>query len=293
MKNVVITGVSSGIGRAAAGKFVREGFRVFGSVRKKADGERLSQELGPNFIPLYFDLSDSEGISKEYKRVEETVGEEGICLLVNNGGISGGCPIMHVPVEEVARMLDINVLGLLRVSQTFFPLLKKSAARGEYPTKIVNISSGAGLAVRPYIGAYAASKHAVEAISDAQRRELMRYGIDVVIIEPGPIQTDIWGKQMKKEFEYQDTDYARLFRHMDKGVGDMQNNALPVEKVSDLIYKVYTSRKPKTRNLIAPNYWAFWLAIHVLPDRMIDRMFKKYFDGIEALPEAEEQKTEK
>lgn len=283
MKNAVITGVSSGIGLATARELAKAGFKVFGSVRKKEDALRLKEELGDNYEPLFFDLTDDQAIAAEAARVGQLVGAQGIQLLVNNGGISGGDAIMHVSIEYMKYIYNVNTLGMLRVSQAFFPLLKISSANRTVQTKIVNISSGAGRAVRPYLGPYAATKHAVEAISDAMRRELMRYGIDVIIIEPGPIQTEIWNKNKSKDgvYKYQDTDYAVLFQKIDKGVEQMEHNALPAEKVARLILKAYTNPHPDTRYLIAPSHWMFWLAIHVLPDRFLDRMFKKQFDKIE------------
>ncbi|MBR4402201.1 MAG: SDR family NAD(P)-dependent oxidoreductase [Flavobacteriales bacterium] len=283
MKNVVITGVSSGIGLAITRVFAAAGFKIFGSVRKKEDALRLKEELGDAYEPLFFDLTDDDAIKAEATRVAELVGHQGIQLLVNNGGISGGDAIMHVSIDYMKHIYDVNTLGLLRVSQAFFPLLKISSANKSVQTKIVNISSGAGRAVRPYLGPYAATKHAVEAISDAMRRELMRYGIDVVIIEPGPIATEIWNKNKAKagEYKYQDTDYATLFQKIDKGVENMEHNALPAEKVGRLVLKAYTKKKPDTRYLIAPSRWMFWLAIHIIPDRWLDNMFKKQFDAIE------------
>ena len=283
MKNAVITGVSSGIGLATARELAKAGFKVFGSVRKKEDALRLKEELGDNYEPLFFDLTDDQAIAAEAARVGQLVGAQGIQLLVNNGGISGGDAIMHVSIEYMKYIYDVNTLGMLRVSQAFFPLLKISSANRTVQTKIVNISSGAGRAVRPYLGPYAATKHAVEAISDAMRRELMRYGIDVIIIEPGPIQTEIWNKNKSKDgvYKYQDTDYAVLFQKIDKGVEQMEHNAHPAEKVARLILKAYTNPHPDTRYLIAPSRWMLWLAIHVLPDRFLDRMFKKQFDKIE------------
>ena len=283
MKNAVITGVSSGIGLATARSLAANGFKVYGSVRKKEDALKLKEELGDNYEPLFFDLTDDKAIKDEAARVAQLVGHQGIQLLVNNGGISGGDAIMHVSIDYMKHIYDVNTLGLLRVSQAFFPLLKMSSANKSVQTKIVNISSGAGRAVRPYLGPYAATKHAVEAISDAMRRELMRYGIDVIIIEPGPIQTGIWDNNKAKDgnFKYQDTDYATLFTKIDKGVEQMEHNALPASKVGELVLKAYTKKKPRTRYLIAPSQWMFWLAIHVLSDRFLDNMFKKQFDKIE------------
>ncbi|MDD4819628.1 MAG: SDR family NAD(P)-dependent oxidoreductase [Flavobacteriales bacterium] len=283
MKNVVITGVSSGIGLAIMQSFINAGFKVFGSVRKKEDALRLKQEFGDSYEPMFFDLTDDQAIKDEATRVAQIVGHQGIQLLVNSGGISGGDAIMHVSIDYMKHIYDVNTLGLMRVSQAFFPLLKISSANTSVQTKIVNISSGAGRAVRPYLGPYAATKHAVEAISDAMRRELMRYGIDVIIIEPGPIQTKIWDKNKAKvgQYKYQDTDYAVLFQKIDKGVEGMEHNALPASAVGDLVLKAYVSKKPRTRYLIAPHRWMFWLAIHVLSDRFLDRMFKKQFDKIE------------
>ena len=149
MKNAVITGVSSGIGLATARSLAANGFKVYGSVRKKEDALKLKEELGDNYEPLFFDLTDDKAIKDEAARVAQLVGHQGIQLLVNNGGISGGDAIMHVSIDYMKHIYDVNTLGLLRVSQAFFPLLKISSANKSVQTKIVNISSGAGRAVPP------------------------------------------------------------------------------------------------------------------------------------------------
>lgn len=283
MKNVLITGVSSGIGFACALRFLREGHRVFGSVRKPDDALELQDKFSDNFIPLLFDVTDQQAIDAAARQVRESLGDEGIHYLINNAGVSVNGPMLHVPIEELQFQFDVNVMGLMRVTQAFAELLKKAAGRSDDTVKIINISSAAGKFTRPFMGPYAASKHAVEAISDALRRELMRYGIDVVVIEPGPIKTDIWAKARNEEVKYQDTDYAKLFRPeaKEQGIKAMEGIAIPVERVSDLVYEASMSSKAKTRYLITPKKLMFKLAMYIFPDRKLDRLFQKQFDKIE------------
>src|SRR5690606_21827980 len=186
MKSILITGVSSGIGWSTAKLFLSKGYLVFGSVRKLVDAERLKAELGANFYPLIFDVADLKAIQAAFLHVKRILGDKALDCLVNNAGVSVNGPMAYIALEEFSEQLDINVLGLVRVTQTFLPLL---GFNNDLPKgKIVNISSGAGRVTRPFMAPYAASKHAVEAVSDGLRRELLDFGIGVTIIEPGPIQ---------------------------------------------------------------------------------------------------------
>ena len=275
MKNILITGVSSGIGLATAQKFLNSNFRVFGSVRKKADATDLKQKLGENFIPLIFDVNNAQDISDAKTTVIEMIGEQGLDCLINNAGIAVTGPILHIPIEEFHDQLEINVIGTLRVIQEFTPLLKGNEETGKQPGRIINISSLSGLIARPLMGPYSASKFALEAMSDALRRELMIYGIKVILIEPGPIKTPIWKKAAEFKNHYLDTDYANIISHLNRQIKQIEHSALPVDKVVELIYKTVFSRHPKARYRMAPNPFLIWLVVNVFGDKMLDKMFYK------------------
>src|SRR5688500_9161604 len=182
---VVITGASTGIGRACAIDLDGRGFRVFAGVRKDEDGERLRSER-PSIEPLRIDVTDAGEIAAARDRVGEEVGERGLAGLVNNAGIAVPGPLEHLPLDEIRRQLEVNVLGQIAVTQAFLPLLR--TARG----RIVNIGSIGGRVALPLLGPYAGSKHAMEGISDSLRRELRPWGIEVSLVRPGPIATEIW-----------------------------------------------------------------------------------------------------
>jgi len=272
MKNVLITGVSSGIGNITAQKFLNEGYRVFGSVRHIKDAKKLIAEYNDRFIPLVFDVRNEKEIEEARKLVETYLGKEGsLHCLINNAGMSVNGPMAYIPIEELKKQFDINVHGLVCVTQVFLPLLgfNNSRAKG----KIINISSAAGKVTRPFMAPYAASKHAVEAISDGFRRELMDFGIDVIVLEPGPIQSDIWNKARETENKYQNTPFKEQYSNLNVAIDGMEKIAIPTEKLATLIVKIANREKNKARYLIAPKKWLFWLAIHIIPDRYLDKMF--------------------
>ena len=185
MKNILITGVSSGIGYATAQALVERGHHVFGSVRRQKDAERVQEELGENFTPLLFDVIDSEAISRAQEQVAEAVGEKGLYALINNAGIVIPGPLKYTPLDEFREHFEVNLFGLLDVTQQFLPLLGASEGSPYPPGRIINISSTSGRVAYPFMGAYASTKHALEALSDSLRRELMLYGVDVIVIQPG------------------------------------------------------------------------------------------------------------
>lgn len=279
MKSILITGVSTGIGWSTAKLFLAKGYLVFGSVRKQADADRLQQEFGKDFHPLIFDVQDLKGIQEAYLEVKTTLRDNPLDCLVNNAGVSVNGPMAYIALEEFSSQLDINVLGLVRVTQTFLPLLgfDNNLPKG----RIINISSGAGRVTRPFMAPYAASKHAVEAVSDGLRRELLDFGIRVTIVEPGPIKSEIWNKAKAESAvqinKYKGTPYEKIYEKMDKAVQGMEGAALDAGIVANLIYDIVEGRKNKTRYLVAPKKWMFWLAIHIFPDKFLDKMFQKQF----------------
>lgn len=274
MKYAVVTGVSSGIGRATAEKFLSEGFYVMGSVRKAEDAQELETKYPEMFQTLVFDTTDSEGVDRAVAEIESIVGDEGLDVLVNNAGVAKYGPMQCVSIEELKQQFEVNVFAVVNVTQKLLKLLGAYTG-AKKQGKLFVISSAAGVMTRPMLGPYSSSKHAIEAIFDAYRRELMMYGIDVVIIEPGPIKTDIWNKATTAENPFAHTEYKSIFDNLNKAVRSIADIALPVEKVSNTIWKAYKSNQPKARYLITPKKFQFLLAMYVLPAKTLDKIFYK------------------
>lgn len=276
MKYVVITGVSTGIGYDAARYLIERGFHVFGSVRKQADGERVRGELGEQFTPLVFDVTDVAAVETAVSQVSEKIGNNGLAGLVNNAGIAVAGPLMHLPLEDFRWQMEVNVTGQLAVTQKFLPLLGAIPNAPHPPGRIVNISSVSGKVVYPFMGPYAASKHALEAISDALRRELLIFGIDVIVIGPGSVQTPIWDKAQDLDVEpYRHTSYKDMLEGMKKVFVRQGKSGIAVEKVSEVIYEALTKEKPKTRYAIARKLLSGWLLPRYLPARAFDNIIAK------------------
>ncbi len=266
--NYVVTGASSGIGLAATTALVEQGFRVFACVRKAEDGARLIANLGDNLIPLRFDVTDEAGAAQAAKDVLAAVGEQGILGLVNSAGISISGPLADIKAELMQRHFNVNVMGVLHTVQAFLPLLKISRDRWGKPGRIVNISALSGRNAYPFMGPYAASKHALEALSDSLRRELLIYGVDVIVIQPGNIATPMWEKSRGISTDYSHTDYAPILKHIDTVT--IGKHALPVSKTTDRIIKALTKRRPRARYVIPDDWIRFWIAPRLLPDRVFD-----------------------
>ncbi len=272
-KYVVITGVSSGIGRATAGELLKHGYHVFGSVRQVEDGGALQAKLGPMFTPLLFDVTDEAAIKAAADKVARSVSGQGLFALINNAGIAIGGPLMHQPLDEVRHVLEVNALGMLAVTQAFLPLLGARIPQTTPPGRIVNVSSVSGKISLPFLGAYVTSKHALEAMSDALRRELMLYGIEVSVIEPSAVRTEIWDKAEQQDLSrYQQTDYKGLLEEFQQKAVARGRASASSEAVARVIYGVLESNKPRTRYALPDHYFKGWLLPRLLPDRAFDRM---------------------
>lgn len=273
MKHVVITGVSSGIGKVTAELLAEGGYHVLGSVRRQADAAPLQSTLGEKFTPLVFDVTDQQAVEAAAAQTANVVGGQGLAALINNAGIALWGPLMHQPLDEVRRHFDVNVLGLLGVTQAFLPLLGAVASQSRPPGRIVNVSSVGGKITFPFIGAYGATKHAVESLSDGLRRELHIYGIDVIVIEPGNVQTPIWDKAEQEDVtRYEGTEYFEIIRQFQQDFADKGRKGMPPEVVGRTIRKAIESKRPRTRYALPNRAISGWLVPRLLPDRWLDRM---------------------
>jgi len=248
MRTIVITGVSTGIGHATARVLLARGFRVFGSVRKAEDGERLKAELGPGFDPLLFDVTDEAAIAEAAACVREALKGETLAGLVNNAGIAVSGPLTEVPAADYRKQLDVNLVGPFLVTQAFAPLLGIDPAFEGPRGRIINISSVAGLRAMPFLGPYAASKFGLEGYSEALRREMMLFGIDVVVIGPGPVQTAIWDKAEEVDMApYATSPYRRILERFQKVFVSQGRDGYPAERLGELIHTALTTPQPKIR----------------------------------------------
>lgn len=275
LKNIVITGVSTGIGYAAALRLTKAGHIVFGSVRNEKDAKGLQSKLGDNYRPLIFDVTNTSAIEESAKYVSQAVGDSGIDALINNSGIALGGPILELPVDVFRKQFEVNLFGIITVTQAFSKLL--GAYKGSYHQgKIIMISSVAGKRSYPFVGPYSASKHAVEGMSDALRRELMLYGIDVIIVEPGPVKTDIWKKTPDPENNiFLESDFESALRKFNSMIKQFEKKGLDADVIASRIEKIIHSNSPKTRYVLSPNRLRDHILPGLLPDRWLDKVMGK------------------
>ncbi|HEV2237078.1 MAG TPA: SDR family oxidoreductase [Ktedonobacterales bacterium] len=270
-KSVVITGASTGIGAACALALDRAGWRVFAGVRRVEDGAALRKDASDRLTPIELDVVDGAAIAAAAETVGAALGDAGLDGLVNNAGISVAAPLEFVPVAELRRQLEVNVTGQMAVTQAFLPLIRR--ARG----RIVNMGSMSGVLAPPFLGPYAASKFAMEALTDCLRVELRPWGIEVVIIEPGGIATPIWEKSLaaadrllegmpQQLFDY----YGPVIKGIRRLAQRTGETGLPVRLVADAVMHALTARRPKTRYRIAKGGWMTRRVITQLPDRTRD-----------------------
>jgi NAD(P)-dependent dehydrogenase (short-subunit alcohol dehydrogenase family) len=281
-RSIVITGTSTGIGYATAALLVQSGFQVFGSVRSEADANRTQQELGSNFCPLLFDVTDQIAIGKAAELVRERVGQNRLFALINNAGIEMAGPLAYLPVERFRTQLEVNLIGVLAVTQAFLPLLGTEPHRTGHPGRIINISSMLGRLAIPFVGAYCASKFGLEGLSDSLRRELMLFGIDVIVVEPGAIVTPIWEKAEGKLLaEYPDTPYQRPLSAFVETAMKSGREGFPAHKAAQLMARILAAKKPKARYTLIPKHFVEYTIPRLLPARTLDFLMGKYL-GINA-----------
>ncbi|MEA5568411.1 SDR family NAD(P)-dependent oxidoreductase [Anabaena sp. UHCC 0399] len=269
---VVITGASTGIGEACALHLDKLGFCVFAGVRKDSDAQKLQQKATQRLIPIFLDVTDADSIAFAVETVKNTVGD-GIFGLVNNAGIAVPGPLELLPIADFEQQMQVNVTGQLAVTQAFLGLLRQSRGR------IVNMGSISGRSAAPFLGAYNASKFALEALTDVMRMELQPWGISVSIIEPGAIATPIW----EKSFTQADTAkqnlspsalnlYGHALTAVRKQVGILASKSISSDIVAEAVIHALTAKKPKTRYLIGQDAKIGAFLKYLLPDRLYDRV---------------------
>lgn len=275
MKSVVITGASTGIGWATAKLLLERGFRVFGSVRKQADAERLKGEFGVNFVPLLFDVTDELAVLAAARDVRAALNGEKLAGLVNNAGIAVAGPLLGLSADQFRRQMDVNVIGPIIATQAFGPLLGADTSLKGPPGRIVMISSVAGQNGNPLTSAYSASKHAVEGLSESLRRELMLFGIDVVIVAPGAVKTPIWSKAEEVDTSaYRNSPYFPALEKMRAFMLQLGANGLPPERIAETVHAALTLPRPKARYSIVPDPVRVGM-IKALPRRAVDKIIAK------------------
>ncbi|MEM6764244.1 MAG: SDR family NAD(P)-dependent oxidoreductase [Bacteroidota bacterium] len=270
-KTIVITGVSTGIGYACADQFTKQGYRVWGSVRKEEDANRLQAEFGERFTPLLMDVTDSAAIKLASKQVEDELQGETLGGLINNAGIAVDGPLQHIEMDRIRQQFEVNVIGLIDVTQQFLPLLGAADNFSGVPGRIINISSVGGQVAAPFIAPYIGTKHAVEGISHSLRRELQIYGIDVIIIAPGPIITAIWGKGIETD-AFQETAYHEAFSNFSEYFQEMGKDGLPAKFLGNKILGIHEAAKPRTYYAFLKGKIANYTLPKLLPDRTVDQM---------------------
>jgi NAD(P)-dependent dehydrogenase (short-subunit alcohol dehydrogenase family) len=278
MRSVVVTGVSTGIGWGATKVLVAQGFRVFGSVRKKSDVERLSAEFGPLFQPLFFDVTDERAVRNEADRVASLLGEETLAGLVNNAGVAIPAPLIYQPIAYYRSQLEINLIGPLIVTQAFAGLLGADHARRGAPGRIINIGSIGGRIAGPFIGAYHVSKFGLEGFSQSLRRELLVHGIDVIVVAPGGVRTAIWDKAKDVDLSaYEKTEYGPALEPFRTYMINTGLRGYPPEYLGLVIWKALTSAHPRTRYgySVTPRPFSSWILPQLLPARLLDQMIRK------------------
>ncbi len=269
-QTVLVTGASTGIGEAVAYALDDLGFTVYAGVRKPEDGERVKQGASERLVPVQLDVAKTEDIEAVRAQLTSATAGHGLAGLVNNAGIATPAPLEFLEMESLRQQFEVNVFGLFAVTKALIPLLRQGKGR------IVNIGSIAGRSTTPINGAYSASKHAVEAFTDAWRMELGKWGIEVTCVQPGAVKTPIWQKSKDRalsELEQQGPEakdrYGDIIQGLVDYVGAAERKAVSARRVAEAVVHAMTAPKPKIRYLIGNDAkLRAWL--DVLPARWVD-----------------------
>lgn len=270
-KSALITGSSTGIGAACAEYLDALGFTVFASVRKATDADSLRERCSDRLRPVILDVTDEPSVRRAADSVSESLGGAGLDGLVNNAGVAVAGPLEFLPLDDLRRQLEVNVVGQVAVTQAFLPLLRRAKGR------IVNMGSISGRVAIPFLGPYSASKFALEALTDALRAELRPLGVQVSVVEPGAIATPIWEKSSSAAMTMTGTLpkdaqslYGTAFAAMAKVSKRLAGQAIPPARVARVVAHALTARRPRTRYLVGRDARIQAMIWALLPDRLAD-----------------------
>ncbi|MHA1673840.1 MAG: SDR family oxidoreductase [Promethearchaeota archaeon] len=274
MKNerwILITGASTGIGRASTEYLATKGFKIFAGARKNGDLKALDKI--PNVKSIKLDVTIEADVANAYSTINEN--GSGLYGLINNAGVNFPGPSMEMTVEELTIPFQVNFMGVHRLTRALFPFILKSKGR------IINISSINGFLGLPFNAPYSISKFSIEAYSDSLRRELYPHGVKVSVVEPGIINTGMWKKgenqaeiliNTKKDSVFYDEGIK--FMNFFKGIGNKEG--IPALKIAKALEKALTAKNPKTRYLVTENNLRYWF-VKRMPDRLLDLILRKQF----------------
>ena len=276
-RSLVITGAGTGIGLACAKAMAANGWRVFGTVRSSEAAARFEAAVGQGAKALIADVVDDAAVRAAAAEVASALGTERLGGLVNNAGVATPGPLLYLEPEELRRQMEVNLLGVHHVTQAFAPLLGAEPAGASDRTgpkgRIVMISSVSGENGAPFVGAYAASKHALEGYSESLRRELMLFGVDVVIVAPGPVATPIWDKAQEAGLErFANTPYGPVIGKFLNYMLDRGRAGLPPEAIAELVQRLLTQARPAHRTVILKGRFLQHTLPQMLPARWFDRL---------------------
>ncbi len=276
MKSVLVTGASTGIGRATALRLDRDGWSVFAGVRREEDAESLRAAASGRLTPAMLDVTDPAQVAAAIETVGAAVGEGGLDGLVNNAGVAILGPLETIPLDDFRRQVEVNLTAQVAVSQALLPAIRR--ARG----RIVFVSSIGGRMALPFGGPYHAAKFGLEAVADCLRQELRPWGIHVSAIEPGSIDTPIWerGERIADEVSArapaaQEELYGETIERFRSAVRRTAERGIAPDKVAAAIAHALGARRPRTRYVVGADARGQALAARVLPDRVLDAVVRR------------------
>ena len=274
-KSVVVTGVSTGIGWAVTQVLTQKGFHVFGSVRKSADAQALVAAFGDAVTPLIFDVTNEAAVREAALQVEAVLGGATLAGLVNNAGIAVAGPLLHLPIDDFRKQLEVNLTGVVIATQAFAPLVGARGTGPGDPGRIVNIGSVGGRNANPFMAPYCTSKFGLEGLSESLRRELLPFGVDVVVVAPGAVATPIWDKADEIDAAaYAGTIYAGPMDRLRAFMLSLGKSGLPPERIGEAVHTALTTARPKVRYTVTPQPGQFLIS-QLLPKRTLDRIIGK------------------
>jgi len=276
---VLISGASTGLGRATSVRLASAGWDVFAGVRKQADGESVKAESPDRITPVILDVTDQGSIESTAATVREAVGERGLAGLVNNAGISVAGPLEFLPIDDLRKQLEVNVIGQVALTQAVMPEIRRASGR------IVNMGSVGGRVAHPFMGPYHASKFGIEALTDSMRKELRPWGIHVVVVEPGSMKTEIWDKgasgadDMLERLGPRGRElYGDVLEKLRQVAIKTGERGRPADAVAKVVEKALTAKRPRTRYLVGPDAFAQVALTTVLPDRAFDALESRFLN---------------